>query len=71
MIDFMPGKIETNIDFIAYSAARMEYNKRDISAESISGNMPLQMACQFYERLDFYRLAMQKDLSAVQSTSTG
>jgi len=55
MAAFIPEKIQTNVDFIAYSVAVLELKRRDITAQSVSGNMPPEMARQFYDRLRYYR----------------
>jgi len=60
MPDFNPEKLETNVDFIAWSVARMEFDKRPISASAVAGNMCHIMAGQFYKRLHYFRPLFQK-----------
>lgn len=55
---FIPEKSKTNVDFIAWSVARMEHEKRSITAPAVAGNMCATMAEQFHSRLMHYRLLL-------------
>lgn len=70
MTDFNPEKIKTNVDFIAWSLAKMEHDNRQLSAGAVAGNMSLIMAGQFYDRLNYYRSCLQKNRPAVRSGAT-
>ena len=55
MFEFCPDIMETNVDFIAFTVAKMEYEQRGVCARAVMGNMPLEMATLFQQRLSFYR----------------
>ena len=69
MAEFITEKIETTVDFIAWSVAKMEREKRPISAESVSGNMCQVMAEQFHNRLKYYRSLLPKNRPGVRRPS--
>lgn len=60
LTNFNSEKFETNVDFIAWTVAKMEFDKRPISASAVSGNMNHIMAEQFYIRLNYFRSLLQE-----------
>lgn len=55
MFDFCPKPMKTNVDFIAFTVAKMEHEQRGLCVHAVSGNMPLEMSELFHQRLRFYR----------------
>jgi hypothetical protein len=55
MFEFCPKSMKTNVDFIAFTVAKMEYEQRGLCARAVVGNMPLEMSEHFQQRLRFYR----------------
>ncbi|MEO3991249.1 hypothetical protein [Pseudocitrobacter cyperus] len=55
MFEFCPKSMKTNVDFIAFTVAKMEYEQRGLCARAVVGNMPLDMSEHFQQRLHFYR----------------
>lgn len=55
MKTFQPENSQSDVDFLAYSVAKMEIENSGISALSVAGSMPPAMADTFYRRLHFYR----------------
>lgn len=55
MFEFCPKSMKTNVDFIAFTVAKMEYEQRGLCARAVVGNMPLDMSEHFQQRLRFYR----------------
>jgi hypothetical protein len=69
MAEFIPDNAKTSVDFIAWSVAKMERDKTPISPSAVAGNMYLEMAEQFYNRLNYYRLIMEEKTSDKPLTS--
>ncbi|MEB4673264.1 hypothetical protein MXL54_00545 [Enterobacteriaceae bacterium G50] len=47
MFEFCPKSMKTNVDFIAFTVAKMEYEQRGLCARAVVGNMPLDMSEHF------------------------
>lgn len=60
MKTFRPEESQSNVDFLAFSVAKMETENSSISAPSVASSMPAPMADMFFKRLQFYRQQMRQ-----------
>lgn len=71
MFEFCPKLMKTNVDFIAFTVAKMEYEQRGLRSRDVMGNMPLDMSEHFQQRLRYYRDRLESsDSPAARDTSS-
>ncbi|WP_447871567.1 glycogen synthesis protein [Serratia fonticola] len=57
---YVYAKNTSNMDFLASTVAFLEFQGREVDANSVAGNMSREQSDNFFERLNHYRSIYKK-----------